>query len=166
MFKVLKAEAGTAGRIDLYERETPSASGFVQTALVAAAASTPPDAGNVAGLAGSGNAIDCAGIGRETMVPVTGSGSTTFVGMTVATGFWTVVRPSVKLIIPTATATAPAAAKNVILRITPFLNAPRVTFVRNWLTSSSWGGPTEWHALRWEYCMCRKLKFGRSGPAL
>ena len=55
----------------------------------------------------------------------------------VATGFWTVARPSVKLIIPTATVTAPAAAKNVILRITPFLNAPRVTFVRNWLTSGS-----------------------------
>ena len=84
------------------------------------------------------------------MVPVTSSGSTTFVGMTVATGFWTVVRPSVKLIIPTATVTAPAAAKNVILRITPFLNAPRVTFVRNWLTSSSWGGPTEWHTLHRE----------------
>ena len=143
MFKVLKAEAGTAGRIDLYDARDPSASGFVQTALLAATALTPPDVGNAAGLVGSGNAIDCAddcaGIGRETIVPVTSSGSTTFVGMTVATGFWTVVRPSVKLIIPTATATAPAAAKNVILRITPFLNAPRVTFVRNWLTSGSWG---------------------------
>ena len=146
MFKVLKAEAGTAGRIDLYDAGDPERIRFCAGRARAAAALTSPDAGSAVSFVGGGNAIDCAGMGRETMVPVTSSGSTTSVGMTVATGFWTVVlRPSVKLIIPTATVTAPAAAKNVILRITPFLNAPRVTFVRNWLKSSSWGGPTEWY---------------------
>ena len=62
-----------------------------------------------------------AGIGRETIVPVTSSGSATFAGMAVATGSRTVsARPNVKLIAPTATTTAPAAAKTIILRIALF----------------------------------------------
>ena len=76
-------------------RETPSASGFPQAGLGAAAALVRPGIWNAAGLAGGGNASGgadgacgcaCAGIGREAIVPVTSSGSAIFAGMAVATG--------------------------------------------------------------------------------
>src|SRR3974390_423958 len=110
-------------------RETPSASGFPQAKLGVATTLARPGVGNAIGLAGGGNATGgadgacvCAGeIGREVIVPVTSSVSATFVGMAAATESRTVsARPSVKLITPTATATAPAATKTVILRITLF----------------------------------------------
>ena len=57
----------------------------------------------------------------EAIVPVTSFASATFGGMAAATGSRAVIaRPSVKLITPTTTAAAPAAAKTVILCITLF----------------------------------------------
>ena len=66
---------------------------------------------------------------HEEIVPVTSCGSAIFAGMTIATGSRTgIARPSAKLIIPTASVTAPAVAKTVILRITgspkPILSLP------------------------------------------
>ena len=71
----------------------------------------------------------CTGIAREAIVPVTSTGSATFVSIAGAAGSRTVsARPSVKLITPTATVTAPAAAKTVILRITLSPRAQKPSF--------------------------------------
>jgi len=80
-------------------------------------------------------------------VPVTSSDSASFAGMVVATGPRTVsARPSVKLIAPTATAMAPAAAKTVILRITLFPRTQKLS-------------PRDGH----DHAKLVKIRFGESG---
>src|SRR5579862_1820956 len=111
-------------------RETPSAFGFSQvvgaTALARAVAANAPgltfglaDTGNALGLEGGRNASGgsegaciCDGkVGRAVILPVTSSGS----------GSWSLnSRPSMKLVIPTASATALTLAKIACLRITLF----------------------------------------------
>ena len=130
--EMLEAEARTACGVDLDDardahriRVGAFGPGIGRHIAVARRRERNRDGGGRKNPTSGADAGDCdvagAGLVRAAIEPVTRSASATLVGAMAATGAFAVnARPTVKLIAPAASTTAPAAANTVILRITLF----------------------------------------------